>query len=569
MTGAHELNQAETNRRHPYFQKLFADDSRLQVEVVRARTHTVIDRHELAGRCSMIAGRLNRAGVGVGDVVLIFLQHQANLIPAFIGAQLIGAVPSFMPPISPRQDRAAYLSSHETLLRQIRPRAIIADATVAALLSIETQTSILTMDDFKPSDAADAPPIPAYNADATALLQHSSGTTGLKKGVQLSYGAVLSQLHSYANALAIKGDETVVTWLPVYHDMGLIACTLLPFVLGLPIISLDPFEWMVQPYTLLESAARAENALCWLPNFAFNHMARHASRLDENVRLDNVLAFINCSEPCRPESFDSFAAAFARHGVAPTQLQTCYAMAENVFAVTQSALHAIPMRLTISANALEQGRIVAPRPEEPARGLISCGRVIDGVEIQIRDETGASLDECLIGEIFIAGSSLFSGYFGQPDLTDQRLVNGWYGSRDLGFLREGELFICGRKEDLIIVAGRNLYSHDIEAILSGVPGLRPGRAVAFGVTNIETGTEDLIVLAETISADEVARAQAYSEAVRLMLGQQLLVTPREVLILAPDTLIKTTSGKTSRDENRRRYVEGRLINWRASNDRSG
>lgn len=498
-----------------------------------------------------MAGGLAKAGVEPGNIVLLFLSHQSMLIPAFLGAQWLGAVPAYMPPLSPRQDREAWRASHAKVIDHVKPRAIVADPAVAELLDLGPETPVLGIEALTGHDGPEAPA--TWDPEAICLLQHSSGTTGLKKGVQLSYRAVMAQIEAYAGALALDGTETVVSWLPVYHDMGLIACTVLPTVRGLPLVSLDPFEWLVQPRVVLEEAAKTERSLVWLPNFAFNHLARHARRLGAETRLDGVRALIDCSEPCRPESFDAMLAAYGDRGLTAGQLQTCYAMAETVFAATQSRIGEPVRRLTRTLEGREQT-------------LLSCGRPVEGVSVEIRGVDGAPLSDGEIGEIHLSGPSLFDGYFRQPELTAQRLKGGWYGTRDLGFIDDGEVFVCGRLEDLIIVAGRNLYSHDIEAALGGIEGLKPGRSAAFGTLNDASGTEDLIILAETVVAEPGVRTTALAEAVRAHLSQTLLVTPREVVVLAPDTLIKTTSGKTSREENRRRYLAGELRTWRRADE---
>ena len=423
-----------------------APDDAPRITVARARGREVLTAGDLRAACREVAGGLARAGVGPGDIVLLFLSHQTRLIPAFLGAQWLGAVPAYMPPLSPRQDREAWRASHVAVIAHVTPRVIVADPEVAALLDTGPDVAVLTLDDLGGGAGPEAPVV--YDPEAVCLLQHSSGTTGLKKGVQLSYRAVMAQIEAYGRALELDGTETVVSWLPVYHDMGLIACTVLPTVRGLPLVSLDPFAWLVQPASVLEEAARADRSLVWLPNFAFNHLARHARRLGADVRLDAVRALIDCSEPCRPESFDALLAAYEERGLRPDQLQTCYAMAETVFAATQSRLGGPARRLT---RTIEGGE----------RTLLSCGRPIKGMAVEVRGPGGAPAAEGEIGEIHLSGDSLFDGYFRQPGLTAERLKDGWYGSRDLGFIEGGELFVCGRMEDLIIVAGRNLYSHDV------------------------------------------------------------------------------------------------------------
>lgn len=515
-----------------------------------------VEGQDFAKRCRCLAAAIRETGVKKQDVVLIFLSHCADLLPVFFAVQWAEATPSFMPPLSPRQDLRIYLETHAELLANIKPALVIADPKVAEVLQCPTDTKIATPAQLLSERHADLASPPSIDWDDIALLQHSSGTTGLKKGVALSYRAIVTQIESYRTALQLAGTESVVTWLPVYHDMGLIAGSIMPVVLGLPVISMDPFEWLVEPTMLLEKAAKASQPLIWLPNFAFDHLARHARRLSADIRLDNVRAFINCSEPCRPSTFDRFQELFGRHGVRPEQLMTCYAMAENVFAVTQST----PGRIVARTRMTETS---APRaseaPVQPRAGeILSCGPPLPGVQVEIRDFSGDALGEGAAGEIYVRGTSLFDGYFRQPALTAARVRDGWYGSRDIGFMQGGELYVCGRMEDLIIVAGRNLYAHDIEACIASIDGVRPGRSVAFGVDNEATGTEDLVVLVEAVCSADRARIQ---RDVRERLASGILVMPAVVSIVDADTLVKTTSGKIDRDRNRRRYLDETLSVW--------
>lgn len=545
-----------------YFGLLSAPASHpnFSLEVVRESEMQRIGGREFAARCKRFAAGFSAAGVKPQTIVLIFLSHGVDLLPIFFGAQWVGAIPSYMPPLSPRQDHVSYLKTHAELIAHIEPALVIADPEVAAVLPC-SNTRVLTPDELLRACDAEIDEPPTIGPEDIALLQHSSGTTGLKKGVALSYRAILAQIESYRRALEIDGRETVLTWLPVYHDMGLIACSVLPFVLGLPIVSIDPFEWLLDPVQLLELTARTQRpALIWQPNFAFHYLVRHAERLLPEARLETVKAFINCSEPCRPATFDLFLKTFAAHGIAREQLQTCYAMAENVFAVTQSRLGQPVLRA--HPPTITQSVQTSSAPEVDMPSLLSCGRPIDGVEIEIRDESGELAAEGVAGEICLRGCSLFEGYFRQEAMTQSRIRDGWYHSRDIGFVRDGELYVCGRSDDLIIVAGRNLYAHDIETCASAIEGVKPGRSVAFGVDNPATGTADLVILVEASAAR--IDSKAIQRDVRTRIATEFLVTPAAVVVLGADTLVKTTSGKISRDENRRRYLTDALKSWNAS-----
>lgn len=534
--------------------------STFSLRAVRDETVEHIDRAAFARLCRIAADAVRAAGVRPKETVLLFLSHDRHILPLFFGIQWAGAIPSFMPPLSPRQDPEGYRKSHQALIRHINPALIIADEGVVNILGGDHKIPMRGVHELLRSSHSEWLEPPDIDLDDIALLQHSSGTTGLKKGIALTYRSILAHVDSLHAALQISGNESIVTWLPVYHDMGLLACTVVPFVLGLPVVSMNPFEWMAKPHRILELAAQFDNSLIWLPNFAFNHLVRFARRLPERVRLDGVKAFINCSEPCKVATFDLFYATFAARGVTHQQLQTCYGMAENVFAATHSTLNAVAPRVAVDALRLQHhGVAVAPAQGADTSTFLSCGRAIDGVRIEVRNAGGVALPEGHVGEVCVTGSSLFDGYFRQPALTARRVRDGWYHSHDLGFRLGGELYICGRMDDLIIVAGRNLYAHDIEACVTCIDGVRPGRSVAFGVSNDVTGTEDLIVLVETAQPDDTHKQLQHD--IRTVLSDEILLVPSVVLVLEPDTLIKTTSGKISRDENRNRYLQGNLISW--------
>jgi acyl-CoA synthetase (AMP-forming)/AMP-acid ligase II len=509
----------------------------------------------LEADCRRFGAAYREAGVEAGDQVLIFLRHVPELYGAFFGAMLTGVTPAFMPCSSPRQDPDLYWRSHQELLRRIAPAAIVTDAATlaemtAAGLELDATRTIL-IEEVRPAAALEPR---AMAEDAIALLQHSSGTTGLKKGVALSWAAIVRQAESYAAAIALSNDDSIVSWLPLYHDMGLIACLILPAYFATPMTHLDPFHWIGRPQTLFEHLEKRAGALTWLPNFAFEHLAATAGRRAAKWDLSGVRAFINCSEPCKPATFDRFAAAFAPSGVRPDQLQCCYAMAETVFAATQTPMGALPHRLDVDPASLDRGcntRIVAPGTGVT---LIETGSAIEGLRLSIHDEGRAPLEEGCVGEIAIAGDFLFSGYNGDPVRTHERLQGGLYFSRDLGFLREGRLYVLGRMDDLIIINGRNLYAHEIEAQVNAVAGIKPGRAVAIAWFDPRVGSETLVIMAERARAaphtDEELR-----RAVMIAVHSVFNVAPRAVELLEEGRLIKTTSGKISRKENLARYIE--------------
>ncbi|MGE5269359.1 MAG: AMP-binding protein [Thiohalocapsa sp.] len=487
-------------------------------------------------------------------LVLIFLRHVPALYGSFLGAMLGGLRPSYMPCASAKQDPALYWSSHATLFERIVPALVVADRATLREMQANgldlSRTRTLAIDDVEPSatrsgEAAWSEP----EEDAIGLLQHSSGTTGLKKGVALSYRAIAAQLESYGAALGIAERDVIVSWLPLYHDMGLVACLLLPLYKGVPLVHLDPFDWLARPGRLFEHITRWKGTLAWLPNFAFDHLAAMAARDAGSYDLTGMRAFINCSEPCRAASFDRFLEAFASAGARPEMLQCCYAMAETVFAVSQTELSRRPRRIRVrSARVQPGGRVELAGDSAESQELVECGAAIDGIRIDIYDAQRARLPEGHVGEIGLSGEFLFAGYNADPARTLAQLCDGVYFTRDLGFVIDGAIFVLGRIDDLIIVNGRNVYAHEIEDLLREVDGLKPGRSVALPWSDERVGSNALIVVAEKLDGSARPDSELRAEAARRVFSVTN-VMPRTVHLVAEGWLVKTTSGKISRAGN--------------------
>jgi acyl-CoA synthetase (AMP-forming)/AMP-acid ligase II len=494
------------------------------------------------------------ANLPEGSVLAIILTHGVELYAAFLGAMMAGLVPTILPFPTPKQDPQRYWSSHVELfaLSQVRCLftydALLADARThfgPGLAHISTSVDVdLGARSFEiaPTDLA--------------LLQHSSGTTALKKGVMLSHRAIHAQVESYARTTGLERGSRIVSWLPLYHDMGLVACFLMPMIVGCPVAHLDAFAWSARPTILLDEIVAFRGEYVWLPNFAYNHIVnnvRQTSRWD----LSSVRAIIDCSEPCKPATFERFLKTPQFAGLKAEALQVCYAMAENVFAVSQTRMGETPRVLAVTAQSLRDGRriVEAPPGDESAVRLLSCGRTIEGVEARIVGSQGEVLaDEGELGEVAVSGASLYSGYHRRPEVTARRLVDGWHGTGDLGFLLAGELYITGRIDDLLIVHGKNIYAHEVEMAVNDLGLAIPGRVVAFAAANAGLGTDDLIVLCEIAAGVE---GPPVKRAVREAVDATFGVTAAFVGALTPGTLVKTTSGKISRHDNKVLYERTR------------
>jgi len=500
---------------------------------------------------------LQKHGVRTGEVVLIILRHSPELFYAFLGAMRLGAIPSFMPCATSKQDPEHYWASHRKLFERIGGGTLLTYPENISQAKAQTTglpwrvIDSVSASEIIPDDFSD----PVISPDQIAFLQHSSGTTGLKKGVALSHRAVLRQVESYAAALELNDNDRVVSWLPLYHDMGLIACFLLPLITRTPVAMIDPFEWVVNPGLLFAAINRHKATLCWQPNFAFHHLCRTV-RPAGTPDLSSMRAWIDCSEPCRAETFQLFGKKFGAAGVRRESLHVCYAMAETVFAISQTPIRESNPTLAVDPVALRENRVVSASSSDPHQVLLSAGKPITGFEVRILNEQGQPVAEDQVGEISVTSDCLFDGYFNLPIETRNKIREGWYQTGDLGFLHCGELYITGRKNDLIIVHGKNFYAHELEYLINQLPGVHPGRNVATGWFRPEVGSEEIIVLAETGLTDETARAELSTQIKQALLDQTGLLV-FDVHLVTSGWLIKTTSGKLSRADNLAKYLAAR------------
>jgi fatty-acyl-CoA synthase len=511
---------------------------------------------DLIERAGRYVSMYHEHGVRSDEVVVIVHNDTEQTIYAFVGAIMYGAIPSIFAHPSVKISPKEYSKTLALLLSVCRTRFLVAYKELRDQLkgSIPADGVDLMLSE-NVLDHSAAPALPNANPDKIVLLQHSSGTTGLKKGVALSNSSVINQLRNYASTLQLCECDRIASWLPLYHDMGLIACFVLPLATGIPLVLMSPFDWIADPMMLFRAIHKEKCTLCWMPNFAYNFLAARVSETDlADLDLTSMRAFINCAEPISADSHQLFCQRFRRNGVRDDMLCTCYAMAENTFAVTQGGiLHPVKIE-TLDATALRNRKEAIPANCRTAvcQTAISSGRAIPNNQVRIVDDCGNELPERYIGEIAIKSDSMLSEYYNRPDLTSQAIKNGWYHSGDLGYLADGDLFVLGRIKDLIIVAGKNIYPQDIEEIVGGIDGIYPGRVVAFGIYDETIGTEEIIILAETVveRAKHLGIKLAIAKAVR----EQLECVANDIVLLPHMWLIKSSSGKLSRPGNREKYL---------------
>jgi acyl-CoA synthetase (AMP-forming)/AMP-acid ligase II len=530
----------------------------------------IISTAEFCAQASRYARALDAVGVGQEELVVLVLRHSRDLLFAFWGAMILGAIGSIFPFLTEKLDPQIYLERVKELVMHSQAKAVITFPEFKDQLSgllAEAECTVLSEADVRKLSEIDRPgggdPFNPdgfrFSSEKISFLQHSSGTTGLQKGVALSHRAVLNQIEAYSRAIELTGQDVVVSWLPLYHDMGLIAGFVLPIVAGVPLILMSPFKWVRDPKILLKAIQHYRGTLCWLPNFAYNHTARALRPRDlDGLDLSSMRAFINCSEPVYRNSHLVFLEKLAACGVRESMLSTCYAMAENTFAVTQHPMGAAARIDWVDRRALQEQRTASPAASDEAGSisLVSCGVAVRGTEIKVVDEAGQVLPERRVGEIALCSDCMLNGYYRRPDLTEKAIRSGWYHTGDMGYLAEGELYITGRKKDLIIVGGKNIYPQDLEAVVNEIPGVVPGRCVAFGLFDPELGSENIVMVCEVEDKDATeAVLKSLELEVRRRVVQQSEVALSDIRLVAKRWLIKTSSGKISRSANREKYIQ--------------
>jgi fatty-acyl-CoA synthase len=517
---------------------------------------------QLLRGASAYARTLDRDGIQPGEVIVLILQHGEDLVYAFWGAILHGAIPSIMPFLTEKLSPERYRADLSALISVTRPAAIVTypefeTEVRAALQEGDSVRSVLVTNRTELQSDVDFDSLKGCQRqpEDIALLQHSSGTTGLQKGVALSHKAVLNQLHSYGKALSLNEQDVIVSWLPLYHDMGLIAGFLMPILTGIPLVLMSPFDWVRAPYKLFQSISKYRGTLTWLPNFAYNFCAQKIrDRHIEGVDLSSLRAITNCSEPVRWESHLAFYERFKGYGVKFEVLQTSYAMAENVFGVTQSRLGSMPIVEEIDREAFMVERVAKiPFEGRPSMKMLSSGQPLENVKVKVLDVNGNEVPDRVIGEVALQSDCMLTGYFNRPDLTEEAFRDGWYMTGDYGYISKGEVFVSGRKKDMIIVGGKNIYPQDLESLTYEVPGVHAGRSVAFGMFDEAQGTEEVVIIAEGDS-DDSNEQQQLADAIRLHVTKNSAIALRHVKVVGPRWILKTSSGKTARSANKEKFL---------------
>jgi fatty-acyl-CoA synthase len=524
---------------------------------------------DILARAPALAARYSRAPEG--GVVLLLLPHSAELFLLHLGLILEGRLPAILAWPTSRIDPEKYQRNLLHQLRHLPAHELITLPRLAANVSAglhfpatpcaienagEWEKAFVVPLPLQIPEGEPARPGAGYTPPEAVFLQFSGGTTGAQKAVVVTAGMLTSQLERLRDELAFTPGDGVASWLPMYHDMGLIACLWFPLWWGAPSVQFSASDWLLRPDLLFQFLDRCHATFCWLPNFAFSYLAAQRERMKGPYSLGHVRAWINCSEPVRLRSFREFARTFADWGVRMEALQASYAMAENVFAVTQTALGVTPE--TFPRNRLRH------RAAETAFDLlddvyVSSGAVLPGMEVRVADADGAPSGEAEPGNIQLRTECLFGGYWTSDGFVTSSISgDGWYSTGDYGFMAGDGLYVIGRMKDIVIVGGQNIFPEDVEFVVNSLPSVYPGRVVAFGINDEQYGTESLAVVAELRGEFDPAKGEALEREISRLVLSTVGIAPRYTAAVPERWIVKSTAGKISRRDTRERFLREKL-----------
>jgi fatty-acyl-CoA synthase len=522
--------------------------------------HVPVPYAQLHDEARGYAANLQALGVGPGHHVALLGPTSRPLVTAIQATWLAGATVVVLP-------LPMRMSSIDEFVAQTRVRIVNADVTLV-LVDPELAPFIepapgdppmVGWDVLQPGigkAAASSYERPVDDLSALAILQYTSGSTTDPKGVMLPHHTVGANLDAIALATSLDpDDDCLVSWLPLYHDMGLVGLFSLALTTGTPLVLGAPTDFMAGPSRWMEWMSTYGGTATAGPNFSYVLAAR-ALRRGDQLDLSRLRIALNGAEPVDPATVASFIEAGERHGLRPGAVFPAFGMAEVAIAGTfpepMSGLRTDP----IDRRVLETERYAAPvdADRDGVRHLAILGRPVDGLEIRVVDPiTGDVLADREVGELEIRGTSVTPGYYKRPDVNIELFHDGWLRTGDLAYLLHGEMVMCGRIKDMIIVGGRNVYPEDIERALADVDGVRAGNVIAFGVDGAQ-GKEGLVVVCESKSDDLPEVRRSVAERVRSAVG----LPAKDIVLVLPGSLPKTSSGKLQRSLCKLRYLGAEL-----------
>jgi fatty-acyl-CoA synthase len=503
-----------------------------------------------------MAAELQARGIGPGQSVAIIGPTTRDLVTAVQATWLAGAGVVMLPLPMRMGSIEDFIDSTRARVISAESAIVLADPQLAAFLSPEPgDPPLLMLDELARAGhqrGSGAYARPADDPDALAILQFTSGSTAEPKGVILPHGCVTANIDAIAAAVELDVDlDRAVSWLPLYHDMGLIGMFTIPMTTGCELVLAGPQDFLAAPSRWAQWISDYRCTITAGPNFSYALSAR-AMRRSGDLELSQWRVALNGAEPIEPSSVEEWLAAGARHGLRVGTAFCAYGMAESTVGITFPKPGQGMIVDAVDHRVLETDRYAAPvdPSADGARRLPFLGKALAGLELRVVDpETGLPLRDREAGELEVRGTSVTPGYFRNPDATEALFHDGWMRTGDLGYLVDGELVVCGRLKDMIIVGGRNVFPEDIERAAADVDGVRAGNVIAFGAPG-RRGREAIVVVAETKADDAAPVRDAVANRVTDAVGLSA-----EVVLVRAGSLPKTSSGKLQRALCKTRYLD--------------
>ncbi len=498
-----------------------------------------------------MAATLQAQGIGKGDRVVITLPTSPEFAQLYWGLQLCGAVPCVLPAPSAGREQSQSVQRILAVARQIAASAIIGAADdLAAFAGQEPGCPVWDMAQWPLAEADAWQPV-AQSATDLAVIQATSGSTSSPKCVAVSQFSMAANLEQIGHRLRIDETDVKVGWLPLYHDMGLVGCFFLALYWSIPGIFLTPFQFLRDPRSWLQAISTYKGTLSPAPNFAYALTYKRVS--DDNLvglNLASWKAAICGGEQINTPDMKGFIRRFQAVGFSPNALVPAYGMAEAALCITMYSPGEPLHYETVDQRALAERALAIPvnaDGTQPVTTLCDCGAPVAGTHLCSRNDAGAALADGQVGRIWVAGPSLLREYFNQPAETAALLRDGWLDTGDLGYLRNGRLFVVGRAKEVIIIRGHNYSPIDFERAAEEVAGVAAGRVVAVGIPTPAEGTEQLVLLCE--QPREIAtpdKLAAWQRTIQSHVGKRTGLFPAQVVAVPRNSIPRTTSGKLQR-----------------------
>ncbi len=519
----------------------------------------------LQQRADAVAAGLRKRDLLPGQTVAIMLPTSLEYFFSFYGVLRAGGIPVPIYPPARLSQIEEHLRRHARILDNARAAMLITVAEAKPFarllrLQVEGLRTVITPEEIIEAATPSGQTVPAVQAQDIALLQYTSGSTGNPKGVILTHANLLANIRAMGEAIGANSSNVFVSWMPLYHDMGLIGAWLGSLYYAVPLAVMSPLSFLTRPERWLWAIHRHRATLSGAPNFGYELCLRRVQDRDiEGLDLSSWRVAFNGAEPVSPDTIARFHERFSRYGFRRETMYPVFGLAESSVGLAFPPSGRAPVVDRIDREAFMRAGRAVPAAADDANALrfVACGQPLAGHQIRLVDATGYELSEREEGRLEFQGPSATSGYFRNPEETRRLFHDDWLDSGDLAYMASGDVYLTGRVKDVIIRAGRNIYPHELEETIGNLPGIRKGCVAVFGSIDHATATEKLVVLAETRETEPGARERLQT-AITALAVDLAGAAPDDVVFAPPHTVLKTSSGKVRRAASRELYEHGRL-----------